>query len=290
MRARHFTLAALVAPVFLPAALLVGCKSVEVPKLPGVTPYRMVIQQGNFISDDMIAQLKPGMSKEQVRFVLGTPLVTDIFHADRWDYVFFREMPNGKREQRNLSVVFQDGKLQRVIGDLLPDPNAPKPAPTAQPSPKPEDAKPAPTAKPAGEEPKPAAEAKPAEPAKPAQATENGAPTQQNWGSAPVEEPKPEPTAKQEEEQKPAEEKKGERGFFGRMWDKITPGPSTTEATATEAPKAAEAPVAEPKPDEQPAAEAKPEATAEVKQDEKPAEEEKKERGFFGRMLEKIGL
>ena len=59
------------------ASALGACKSIEVPKLPGVTPYRMVIQQGNFISDDMVAQLKPGMSKEQVRFVLGTPLVTE---------------------------------------------------------------------------------------------------------------------------------------------------------------------------------------------------------------------
>src|SRR5215468_7228144 len=139
-------------PIVALALLLGACKSVEVPRLPGVTPYRMVIQQGNFISDEMVAQLKPGMTKEQVRFVLGTPLVTDIFHADRWDYVFFREMPNGKREQRNLSVVFQDGKLARLIGDLLPDPNAPKPAPTAKPS---VDPKPA-------EEPKPAAESKPA--------------------------------------------------------------------------------------------------------------------------------
>jgi len=249
MRARSFRLASLVVPVFLLAAMLGACKSVEVPKLPGVTPYRMVIQQGNFISDDMVAQLKPGMTKEQVRFVLGTPLVTDIFHADRWDYVFFREMPNGKREQRNLSVVFQDGKLQRVIGDLLPDPNAPKPAPTAQPSltPKPEEPAPAPTAKPAGEESKPAAEAKPAEPAK---ATENWEPTKQNWGSAPVEEPKPAPAAKQEEE-KPA-------------------------------PAAGNRPAEEPK-----AQEPKSEVT-EAKQE--PVPEEKKERGFFGRTLEKIGL
>ena len=56
------------------AVLLPACKSVEVPKVPGVTPYRMVIQQGNFISQEMVAQLKPGMTKEQVRFVLGTPL------------------------------------------------------------------------------------------------------------------------------------------------------------------------------------------------------------------------
>ena len=102
------------------AALLPACKSVDVPKVPGVTPYRMVIQQGNFISQEMVAQLKPGMTKEQVRFVLGTPLVTDIFHADRWDYVFFRETADGKREQRNLSVLFEDSKLVRVLGDLMP--------------------------------------------------------------------------------------------------------------------------------------------------------------------------
>ena len=105
---------------FALAALLPGCKSVEVPKVPGVTPYRMVIQQGNFISQEMVSQLKPGMTKEQVRFVLGTPLVTDIFHADRWDYVFFRETADGKREQRNLSVVFENSKLARVLGDLMP--------------------------------------------------------------------------------------------------------------------------------------------------------------------------
>jgi outer membrane protein assembly factor BamE len=191
--------------VFLLGAAVVGCKSVEVPKVPGVTPYRMVIQQGNFISDEIVAQLKPGMSKEQVRFVLGTPLVTDIFHADRWDYVFFREMPNGKREQRNLSVLFQDGKLARVIGDLLPGRGEPpKPAPAAKPAAEP---KPAADAKPAAEQ-KPAAEAKPADEAKPAAEAK------------PAVEAKPAETAKQEEEPKPAEEKK-ERGFFGRMLEKI---------------------------------------------------------------------
>ena len=65
---------------------------------PACTPYRIDIQQGNFVSQDMVAQLKPGMSKEQVRLALGTPLLTDIFHADRWDYVYWRERP--RREAR----------------------------------------------------------------------------------------------------------------------------------------------------------------------------------------------
>jgi outer membrane protein assembly factor BamE len=88
-----------------------------VPQIPGVKPYRIDIQQGNFISQDMVAQLKPGMSKEQVRLALGTPLLTDIFHADRWDYVYWREKPGEKREQRKLTVFFEDGKLMRLDGD-----------------------------------------------------------------------------------------------------------------------------------------------------------------------------
>jgi outer membrane protein assembly factor BamE len=88
-----------------------------VPRIPGVKPYRIDIQQGNFISQDMIGQLKPGMSKEQVRLTLGTPLLTDIFHADRWDYVYWRERPGEKREQRKLTVFFEDGKLMRLDGD-----------------------------------------------------------------------------------------------------------------------------------------------------------------------------
>jgi len=198
------------------ATLLPACKSVEVPKVPGVTPYRMVIQQGNFVSQEMVSQLKLGMTKEQVRYVLGTPLVTDIFHADRWDYVFYRELADGKREQRNLSVIFEKDKLARVLGDLLPsdgaaraggfetqaNPDKPKPAAEA--------AKPAAAApKPAAEAPKPAAEA-----AKPAS-------TGQNWNIAEPEkkaEPAPEPKA---EESKPAEEKTEEPGFFDRLRKKM---------------------------------------------------------------------
>src|SRR5687768_7935931 len=99
------------------AACLAACSSV--PRIPGVTPYRIEIQQGNFVSQEMVAQLKPGMSKEQVRLALGTPLLTDIFHADRWDYVFWRERPGADREQRKLTVFFEDGRLTRLDGDLV---------------------------------------------------------------------------------------------------------------------------------------------------------------------------
>jgi outer membrane protein assembly factor BamE len=110
------SLAAIAAGAFA-AAGLPGCG--YIPRIPGITPYKMDIQQGNFVSQEMVSQLKPGMSKEQVRLTLGTPLLTDIFHADRWDYVYWREDEAGKREQRKLAVFFDDGKLARVDGDVV---------------------------------------------------------------------------------------------------------------------------------------------------------------------------
>jgi outer membrane protein assembly factor BamE len=106
-------------PVFLLFSLLALTSCGYVPRIPGVTPYRIDIQQGNFISQDMVAQLKPGMSKEQVRLTLGTPLLTDIFHADRWDYVYWMEKSGRKPEQRKLTVYFEDGKLTRLDGDVV---------------------------------------------------------------------------------------------------------------------------------------------------------------------------
>jgi outer membrane protein assembly factor BamE len=84
-----------------------------------VQPYRMDIQQGNYISQEMVSQLKIGMTKEQVRYVLGTPLVADIFHADRWDYVYYKDPRRGPREGRKIAVVFENGKLARVLGDVV---------------------------------------------------------------------------------------------------------------------------------------------------------------------------
>jgi outer membrane protein assembly factor BamE len=84
-----------------------------------LAPYRIDIQQGNFVSQEMVAQLKRGMTKEQVRFVLGTPLVTDIFHAERWDYVYLLDRPGEPRVQRRLVVFFEDGKLSRLDGDVV---------------------------------------------------------------------------------------------------------------------------------------------------------------------------
>jgi outer membrane protein assembly factor BamE len=102
------------------ALLLASCGSVRLP-MPDLKPYRMEIQQGNFVSQEMVSQLKLGMSKDQVRFVLGTPLITDSFHAERWDYVFRRQRVNSRElEQRKIAVFFEDGKLKRIEGDVAP--------------------------------------------------------------------------------------------------------------------------------------------------------------------------
>ncbi|MEC5162416.1 outer membrane protein assembly factor BamE [Janthinobacterium sp. CG_23.3] len=84
------------------------------------SPYRPVIQQGNFISEEMLAQLKVGMSREQVRFILGTPLLTDVFHGERWDYPFRLAKGNGELTTSRVVVFFKDGKVERFEGGNLP--------------------------------------------------------------------------------------------------------------------------------------------------------------------------
>lgn len=97
-----------------------------------LSPYRIDVRQGNLVTQDMVAQLKPGLTREQVRFILGSPLVADMFHVDRWDYVYRFQPGHGEAQQRHLAVFFQDNKLTRVAGDVVADdgsrPEAPKPA------------------------------------------------------------------------------------------------------------------------------------------------------------------
>jgi outer membrane protein assembly factor BamE len=102
------------------ALFLVSCGSARLPA-PVVSPYRMEIQQGNFVSQEMLSQLKIGMSKDQVRFVMGTPLITDSFHADRWDYVFRRQKPSSSElEHHKFTAFFEGGKLARMESDVTP--------------------------------------------------------------------------------------------------------------------------------------------------------------------------
>jgi outer membrane protein assembly factor BamE len=84
------------------------------------SPYKIDIQQGNFISQEDAAKLKEGMTKEQVRFVLGVPLLTDMFHDGRWDYLFRLQKGNGEISMNRLTVFFKENRVIRFESTKLP--------------------------------------------------------------------------------------------------------------------------------------------------------------------------
>lgn len=84
------------------------------------SPYKLDIQQGNFVSQEMAAKLKEGMTKEQVRFLLGVPLLTDMFHDGRWDYLFRLQKASGELSTNRLTVFFKDGRVARFESTSLP--------------------------------------------------------------------------------------------------------------------------------------------------------------------------
>jgi len=89
---------------------LAGC-------FPGV--YKIDIQQGNVVTQDMIDELRPGMSKAQVRYIMGNPLITDTFHAKRWDYLYSLQTGGGKKSQKRMSLYFnEDDQLIAASGDF----------------------------------------------------------------------------------------------------------------------------------------------------------------------------
>jgi outer membrane protein assembly factor BamE len=98
--------------ILLVASLVAGCNL--------IAPYKMDIQQGNVITQDMLARVQPGMTRSQVRFALGTPLVVDPFRGDRWDYVYLYSKHGIVTEQRRIVVVFKDDKLARIEGEAAP--------------------------------------------------------------------------------------------------------------------------------------------------------------------------
>ncbi len=106
--------------VLASAFLLQACNDVASLDFPGV--YKISIVQGNVITQDMVDQLRPGMTKRQVMFVMGSPLVRDPFHQDRWDYVYNFEPGGGTRGGERLTVYFVDDQLIRFEGDFVPTP------------------------------------------------------------------------------------------------------------------------------------------------------------------------
>jgi outer membrane protein assembly factor BamE len=160
------------------AILLGGCQSVP------LSPYRVDVQQGNYVTQEMVAKLKPGMTRAQVRYTLGAPLIVDPFRTDRWDYVYVFQKAGRLTEHRRVTVLFDGDKLVRVEGDVVPQT---VPAATVKPD--------------AG--PTPPAMAKPEAGATPSPAVEQSTPaSSQKDGTA-------------------AQEPTAEKGFFGRMLEKL---------------------------------------------------------------------
>lgn len=107
------------APLLIPLLLLAaGCSYEGTAKLPGV--YRIDIQQGNVVEEDMVARLRPGMDKNQVQYIMGTPVVDDPFHVNRWDYIYTYSEGGARRTQRHVVLYFENNKLARVGGDIVP--------------------------------------------------------------------------------------------------------------------------------------------------------------------------
>ena len=97
-----------------------GCASNDPSRTGLFEPYRINLPQGNYITQAMLERVRPGMSPEQVRDALGSPLLGHIFHVDRWDYVYRFKHPNGSFEQRKVTVRFRNERVSEVQSDPLP--------------------------------------------------------------------------------------------------------------------------------------------------------------------------
>jgi outer membrane protein assembly factor BamE len=109
------------------AFLLHGCARNELPRpadLPnfGNLPFvhKIDIQQGNVVTQDMLAQLQPGMDKKKVNFIMGSPIILDTFHSNRWDYLYTFQAGGGRVKRRQVTLYFDDDKLARMEGDIKP--------------------------------------------------------------------------------------------------------------------------------------------------------------------------
>ncbi len=118
----HARMTARVMPALL-AAALAACSSFDRGTrdvADAITLYRPEVVQGNFVSKEQVAALQPGMTRLQVRDILGTPLVSSVFHSDRWDYVFTMKRQGVDPQRYRLTLFFQGDALDRFDGDDMP--------------------------------------------------------------------------------------------------------------------------------------------------------------------------
>jgi outer membrane protein assembly factor BamE len=187
-RARRPAAAAWLLTACVVAVALAGCGT----RMP--QPYTPPLQQGNVIEQESLSKLKPGMTRSQVRFLLGTPLVVDVFRNDRWDYVYFLRRQGQAPQQRRITVIFEGDLLARIEGDVVAGastaPSAPPPAKAGVPGAAPAKSEPAKSEAPKSEAP------------------DAGAPRADVSGAGAAEAGKSEAAPPQ-------------RGFFGRMRERI---------------------------------------------------------------------
>lgn len=292
------------------ATLFVAACS-DTGKIPGV--YRPDIQQGNVVTQEMVNKLRPDMTKAQVRYIMGTPLLIDTFHQDRWDYLYSLEADGDDRTQERISIFFEDDRLVRIEGDYRPSPNS-NPMANGQESvytvPDYDEQNQGFFSRTMdtigfgsdGDE---------------TTATEAASETEPQLDDEPTAQaPTTEPAAEEEESDEP--------GFFGRMWNKVGFGDDEEEAAAAATASAPAAAAVEPEPagattaplrdaaleenvtepravEESPTSEtdaaykSAPETSEGAPVDElsegtEASPTEKEQKGFFGRMWDKVGF
>ncbi len=101
-----------------------GCSSFHIPWV-----YKIDVPQGNIVTQEMVDQLHTGMSKRQVSYAMGTPLVIDVFHPERWDYIYSLQKGGHKPVHHRVTVFFENDKLARIEGDYQPHPRSTTAAP-----------------------------------------------------------------------------------------------------------------------------------------------------------------
>jgi len=122
----HKSLHALALLILIPALPACSTLAVDVPLV-----YKIDINQGNIIDQELINQLRPNMSKRQVIYILGSPLLVDAFNKNRWDYIQSEQIGSGDRAQQRVALFFEDDRLIHLEGDLAPE-NNPAPVPSKE--------------------------------------------------------------------------------------------------------------------------------------------------------------
>ena len=102
----------IIVPLALGAAVA-ACTGEHIPFV-----YKVDIDQGNIVNQDMLDQLEPGMDKARVRYIMGSPMLVDVFHKDRWDYIYLRRPGRGKPEKRRITLYFENDQLAHIDGDV----------------------------------------------------------------------------------------------------------------------------------------------------------------------------